>query len=99
MSIDVNIIESMIESKSVDELISLSGKLFKLEYPFSICEIIVERFPEHLLMVLKLETNIPSKYDLSIIESINNNLKSTLVSYHQKTIDIEILSIYKNRKQ
>lgn len=48
------------------------------------------------LKILLSDTNVPSKYDLLIIENISKNLKH--VNDKSKDLYKQILDVYKNRK-
>lgn len=87
----INILNEPDPIKTIDELIYEYRKINPKRSEEEMVEYFVSRQSALLRKVLELETNVPSKWDILIIQLIN---KSTF----KLTEDDKILKIYKNRK-
>lgn len=87
----------MTKFSTVDEIIKYLSKSDKpnLSNHYIKCSYVVNFHPAELLEIVK--HNIPSEYDLTIIQFISNDLEY-IVDLKRKVIYKSILTVYKNRK-
>lgn len=86
--------------KTIDELVEHYRPGCALNTQEDSCRFIVYYHLNHLLNVLKLDSNKPSKHDIRIISWINSDIKypKNLNSNSYRDLT-DILTIYKNRKE
>lgn len=79
--------------KTLDEYIVWfqNNRIPKFDSETNLVWFMIKNYPETILSILHLETNIPSKHDLTIIEFATNNINNM---YYGR----QILEYYKNRK-
>lgn len=81
--------------KTVDDLInSYLTQKFKNSYSdYTVCDFVIINVSYTLLEILKLNTNIPSRFDLILIKCISNRMSNSPMNSY-----VKILEIYNNRK-
>lgn len=84
--------------ETIDMLIDYYEKSCKEERSDESYRYIVYYFPDKLLATLQSETNKLSKFDLSIINQINEMLNSN-TAWNKNSVYTSILEFYKNRKK